>query len=103
MQVYTAVIFMGAYTVILMRIAHVAVTAEDVSFLMGSCEGSRTGGIFGGTCFCPVDIMNEYDLTLAELTYCMEQKQPSSWTDPGQFCGDASENCVEPVCITLPR
>ena len=78
----------------------VAAAAEQVSFRMGSCEGSRTGP-FGGFCACPAVIMSHYKLTLAELTYCMEQKQPTTWTDPGQYCGGAS--CAEPKCIPLPR
>ena len=83
--------------------AHVAVAAEGVATQMGHCENSRTGGLLGGICNCPTVLMSHYKLTLAELTYCMEQKQPTVWTDPGQFCGNASLNCAEPRCIPLPR
>ena len=87
----------------------VQVTAGKIGGLMTQCENSRNvdpDDPFNSNddvCHCPATMMTYYGLTLAELTYCMEQEQPATWTDPGQFCGDASENCVEPVCITLPR
>ena len=81
---------------------YVAVTAESVATYMGLCENSFSGP-FGGTCYCPADIMSYHGLTEAELTFCMEQQQPTTWTDAGQYCGDAAYNCTEPACITLPR
>ena len=85
---------------------HVAVTAENITPLMTTCENSRQPpNPFAPTplCYCPVTIMGFYGLSEAELTYCMAQKQPTTWTDPGQFCGSASLACADPNCITLPR
>ena len=76
---------------------------------MIKCENSRNAdpndpfNTNSDVCFCPAAMMSVYGLTQAALTYCMEQKQPTVWTDPGQFCGAASQNCTSPVCITLPR
>ena len=54
-------------------------------------------------CRCPTTIMSVLGLTLAQLTHCMEQKQPEEWTDSRGYCGDAAFSCTEPVCIPLPR
>ena len=93
---------------VLVRV-HVAVTADAIGGLMSKCESSRNVdpndpfNTNSDVCFCPADMIGYYGLTEAELTYCMEQEQPATWTDPGQYCGDASLSCDEPVCITLPR
>ena len=88
---------------------YVAVTAEEVGGLMTKCENSRNvdpNDPFGNTndvCHCPALMMSHFELTLAELTYCMEQQQPMTWTDSRGYCGDAALSCDDPVCIPLPR
>ena len=89
-------------------VAVVARIAKNIQSLMTRCEHRRSDSSGGptvsiGDCDCPLAIMANYGLTLDQLTYLMEQQQPTPWTDPRGYCGDASNNCADPVCIPLPR
>ena len=89
-------------------VAVVARVAEYIQSLMTRCENRRRDGSGGpavnvGFCDCPVAIMRAFGMTLDQLTYAMAQQQPTVWSDPGQYCGDAARNCAAPNCIPLPR
>ena len=76
-------------------------TIAAIRKVMEACETTRTSPF--STCLCPALLMQAYGLTQQQLTLVMAQEQPTTWTDPRQYCGTASLNCAAPNCITLPR